>query len=151
MGRDADEASMCDSHRQCWASRTPKLGVPVEGFWALCSCSGLWDQGVSPHLCDTRESPFYYQNSLWEALSVVSQKRSFPTALLLLDCSYFLAAMAHWPSGLTWGYGPLQSWRWVHRSWASCCKLQTAMWNWHRRLLRWARPPSSLNGGGVAK
>ena len=26
---------------------------------AMCQNAGLWDQGVYPHFCDTRESPFY--------------------------------------------------------------------------------------------
>ena len=52
--------------------------------------AGLWDQGVSPHFCDTfGNPPFYEQNSLWEALSVVSQKWSFPTALNTRACVLF--------------------------------------------------------------
>ena len=38
-----------------------------------------WDQGVSPHFCDTGHPPFE-ETSLWEALSVVSQWIPFPTA-----------------------------------------------------------------------
>ena len=38
-------------------------------------------RGFSNHVCDTFwNPPLYAQNSLWEALSVVSQKWSFPTA-----------------------------------------------------------------------
>ena len=51
--------------------------------------SGLWDQGLYPHFCDTRESPpmyggFVFGNS-FHFHSVVSQKWSFPTALLILQ------------------------------------------------------------------
>ena len=45
-----------------------------------CPGSGLWDQRVSPVI--RGNPPLHKENSLWEALSVVSQKWvPFPTAL----------------------------------------------------------------------
>ena len=43
--------------------------------------TGLWDQGVYSHFCDTREAPPLYGISLWKALFVVSQKGSFPCSV----------------------------------------------------------------------
>ena len=48
-------------------------------------CAGLWE-GVSPTTSVQGNPPLYEEHSLWEALSVVSQKWSFPTAVCLCVC-----------------------------------------------------------------
>ena len=55
--------------------------------------SGLWDQGVYSHFCDT--TPCICGVSLWEALFVVSQKWSFPTTLFLVEHSPPSQAVQH--------------------------------------------------------
>ena len=51
--------------------------------------SGLWDQGVSPHFCATRESPPYEENSLWSYPFLLHHRRGFPfpTVLISMDQS----------------------------------------------------------------
>ena len=43
--------------------------------------AGLWIKGCLPTSVIQENPPLYQQHSLWEALSVVSQKWPFPTAL----------------------------------------------------------------------
>ena len=66
------------------------MQLDSRGRWTLQRDSGLWDQGVSPHFCDTRD--FFCMNTIvFGKPSVVSQKWSFPTALKgMVSFSYTL-------------------------------------------------------------
>ena len=76
----------------------PSRSIPTSRLWLVRVSETLrllsflygipagWFQGCGisrfSNFCDTSwNPPLYEQNSLWEALSVVSQKGSFPTAL----------------------------------------------------------------------
>ena len=73
-----------------WSGRESKQQMHARrGFWSESEMfvSGLWliTRGFSNRFCDTfGNPPLYEENSLWEALSVVSQTWSFPTALFVL-------------------------------------------------------------------
>ena len=67
------------------ASRIVRLEVSLrESFNGLLSTrsTGLWDQGFIPTSVIQGNLPPFWGVSLWEALFVVLQRWSFPTALL---------------------------------------------------------------------
>ena len=64
---------------ECWIPAVTVIAHSLLVF--SVKSTGLRDQGVYLDFCDTRTSPRLYGGvSLWEALSLVSQKWSFPTA-----------------------------------------------------------------------
>ena len=55
---------------------------PTFFFQRVSLCQGCGIKGFLPTSVIQGNPPFYEHNSLWEALFVVSQRWSFPTALV---------------------------------------------------------------------